>query len=483
MALTFLSLRLEEDPNTGRWRPFVRYQGSQSNARSTDSHFIRYRQVGTSRFTEVPNPIGSTLATQLTRDSDGPQEFRAGNITISLLPNTEYEITYQYISQSSGTLPSIASTTFGSPPTSNLGALSIATSATSLSATVQIRTRYNGTVYWRLTRGFEEISTFQDSVTTSTAQVNRTFGRLFPNREYTVTVSQFANYTNPRESTLFTSQIEGVEGVEDTSLTMSQTVSFWRSVFDLEDLTIDTGPDFPVGLIPPDQGEVTSRGLLKALATRCIGGLFERNDGSLRIISRNRWLDQADLGLYSFKDFRFRRFTLRSDEENRLAITQVSYQQFVAATGDNFNTEIQTREINNINAVAEERYGRNEVRIPYFVLWQSNQLPQTLEPILQLIGGGAPLILSVDVLAELDANILSARLRALEPGRLATFEVMHDRGTIQHKGLIINKEWRESQGRADPYWRVQVWVLETNVIGSVVARYNESMYNDGEVYG
>ena len=219
MALTFLSLRLEEDPNTGRWRPFIRYLGSQGNARSTDSHFIRYRQVGTSRFTEVPNPIGSTLATQLARDSDGPQEFRAGNIAIPLLPNTEYEITYQYISQSSGTLPSIASTTFGSPPTSNLGALSIATSATSLSATVQIRTRYNGTVYWRLTRGFEEISTFQDSVTTSTAQVNRTFGRLFPNREYTVTVSQFANYTNPRESTLFTSQIEGVEGVEDTSLT------------------------------------------------------------------------------------------------------------------------------------------------------------------------------------------------------------------------------------------------------------------------
>ena len=483
MALQFISIRLEEDPNTGRWRPFVRYQGFQSNARSTDSHFVRYRQVGTSRFSEVPNPIGGTLAGQLRVPSEGQQEFRAGSIAIPLAPNTEYEDQYQYISQSSGTLPSSATLIFGSPPTSNLGALTTGRTSTVITATVAIRVRFNGQVYWRLRRGFTEIGTFTDTVTTSTSSVSRDFRELFPNREYTVTVSQFSDLSNPRESSIFTNQIEGVGGVEDTSLTMDQSLGFWRSLLRLDDLTIDVGPDFPVGLIPPGEGKTTRNSLLKALTTRCVGGIFERNDGSLRIISRDRWLDQADLGLYSFKRYRFRRFTLRSDEEARLAVTGVTFQQFESASGEGDQTVITTATVNNVNREAEQRYGRNEVTIPYFVLWQSNQLPQTLRPIVQLIGQGAPLILSVDVLAELDQNVLSARLRAIEPGRVATFEVGHAAGTIQHRGLVINKEWRESQGRQDPFWRVQVWVLESDVVGSEVARYDVGdTYDEGKVY-
>ena len=90
-------------------------------------------------------------------------------------------------------------------------------------------------------------------------------------------------------------------------------------------------------------------------------------------------------------------------------------------------------------------YGKQQLDIPQFILWISNILPITRDPIVQLLAQDAPILVSLDIKSIIGSRKSSADLWRLEPGYLATFELLSTNPAtgspqvVQHVGMVINK--------------------------------------------
>ena len=266
-------------------------------------------------------------------------------------------------------------------------------------------------------------------------------GRLYPNRDYEIQISDFADY-NPHLPINTKTLNLVIPGVRDPSLSFDQTIPTFTSILGLQDWSMRTG-ELPAGYM--DERYRTTQQTVQEfgyrLAQRIGAGAFERSDGSWRFISKTLWADQPIAAVFTLDRFKVTQQTLRNELREQLAVSRVRYRawQFtnLDAGGDptgeqtvvvRFDQDLTKLALSIDNTLD---LGDQFVVIPG-VPGGTRELEERLtEPV--------PLIVLADIQAILDEGTASTELHTIQPGQNLQIELPHTQGTVTYTGTLINK--------------------------------------------
>ena len=287
-------------------------------------------------------------------------------------------------------------------------------------------------------------------------------GDLYPNRDYEIQISDFADY-NPHLPINTKTLNLVIPGVSDPSLSFDQTVGTFDLILGLDDWSMRTG-ELPAGYIQEPKADelLTLPSMLVQefgyqLARRIGAGAFERADGSWRFISKTLWADQPLAAVFTLDRFKITEQTLRNELREQLDISEFRYTAWQFSQGGDDPTgeqSVTVRGDTNPTKTALSIDNRIDLGDLFIII---PGVPGNLRELIARFLEPTPLIVLADIQAILDDDTASAELHTIQPGQNLTIELPHTQGTVTYTGTLINKRiFGSNYGRLMSH-RLTIW--------------------------
>ena len=275
---------------------------------------------------------------------------------------------------------------------------------------------------------------------------------------------------------VFTTDTLPIPGVTDSTLSLSETETYWRTVAGVGALEIVAAEDQTAGFINPFElanRSVTVRDVLRGLAFRMFAGVFQNTQGVWSVISRSQWDTVPIRGSYSSADWDILELDLQTNILEELEATEVRFHIYQSGT-------LQSVTVEEVTKTALERRARVGVRtftVPsYFVFLP--QIPGSVQPVDDLIAERPPTIMEYTIAGLVDGDATDDQLWLADAGNRAV--VTHNKRV--YTGMILNRRITGRYGQSLKF-RYTMWVLNVTATQTDIGRYDVGdTYDTGKVY-